>query len=452
MVIEVGHLLNPAYLSSNVEVSGFSIDGTAQPDPTIPPMTEADVGGGINIFGINGGASSDDVLIYNNYIYNVGNDAICSSYAGKWTAFKNIIVNCRPYYAAIHPHSGLHAASILYNEIYGSTRGGIRHGNYIIGNKVYNCGNAGGNLFTTDTYPAIMGTDYNNTDIFGGIIKDNIIFNSAASAIYSWAGDTQIVNNKIYIVKNAPAILVHHNQGSTVVGGLISGNQIRTVNTGSYTHGIMLYSVTDCVITDNYIYYPANNGIEIGFASGASCDRNIVTNNNVYYGSIDINIAKGSHNVISDNLCYRGVDGLRIENGEYNKIDGNFFLDNSRYAINISAVTALNNRILNNQLKGFTTDSINGIGISDTNIIKNNIINDDFCTNSTTPEYSENSGSSVGTGAQQTIAHGLAGIPVVVLLSPPTSNAFQSAAADVTNIYVTADAGETWYWYAIYKP
>ncbi len=61
-------------------------------------------------------------------------------------------------------------------------------------------------------------------------------------------------------------------------------------------------------------------------------------------------------------------------------------------------------------------------------------------------------GNSTGTGAEQTIAHGLVGIPSFVLLSPPTSNATESSASDTTNIYVTADNGEKYYYYVEYKP
>lgn len=66
--------------------------------------------------------------------------------------------------------------------------------------------------------------------------------------------------------------------------------------------------------------------------------------------------------------------------------------------------------------------------------------------------YFINGGSSTGTGAQQTIPHKLAGTPGIVLLSPPTANPYESASADATNIYVTADSGEKWYWYVEYKP
>lgn len=62
----------------------------------------------------------------------------------------------------------------------------------------------------------------------------------------------------------------------------------------------------------------------------------------------------------------------------------------------------------------------------------------------------DNSGASVGTGAQQTIAHGLAFTPTrqQIALTPGSATAvpFHSAAPDATNIYVTAAFNQPWYW------
>ena len=64
-------------------------------------------------------------------------------------------------------------------------------------------------------------------------------------------------------------------------------------------------------------------------------------------------------------------------------------------------------------------------------------------------------GSSSGTGAQQTLAHGLTGTPAIVILTPTAALAaaadapFRSAASDATNIYVTAGSGKAYAWAAI---
>ncbi|MBU1173228.1 MAG: hypothetical protein KKD44_26990, partial [Proteobacteria bacterium] len=63
-------------------------------------------------------------------------------------------------------------------------------------------------------------------------------------------------------------------------------------------------------------------------------------------------------------------------------------------------------------------------------------------------------GISTGTGAQQTIAHGLSGIPDYVFFSniEDGANPYQSTAADATNIYVTAVVDLDYAWEAIYEP
>ena len=61
------------------------------------------------------------------------------------------------------------------------------------------------------------------------------------------------------------------------------------------------------------------------------------------------------------------------------------------------------------------------------------------------------SGSDTGTGSQQTIAHGLGATPSMVIVVPTSTgaDAYESAGADGTNIYVTAASGKTYSWYAI---
>jgi len=66
--------------------------------------------------------------------------------------------------------------------------------------------------------------------------------------------------------------------------------------------------------------------------------------------------------------------------------------------------------------------------------------------------YTQNYGNSTGTGSEQTIAHGLSGIPILVLLSPTTTNAYESTVATGSNIYITADNTEDYYWYVEYQP
>ena len=65
----------------------------------------------------------------------------------------------------------------------------------------------------------------------------------------------------------------------------------------------------------------------------------------------------------------------------------------------------------------------------------------------------ENRGTSTGTGAQQTIAHGLGITPNIVYITPTATGAVetsQTAAADATNIYLTVTNLKTYQWHAQY--
>jgi hypothetical protein len=61
-----------------------------------------------------------------------------------------------------------------------------------------------------------------------------------------------------------------------------------------------------------------------------------------------------------------------------------------------------------------------------------------------------NSGNSTGTGAEQTIAHGLSSTPNRVIVWDIEDGAlpYQSSAADATNIYITAVVNQDWGWEA----
>ena len=65
----------------------------------------------------------------------------------------------------------------------------------------------------------------------------------------------------------------------------------------------------------------------------------------------------------------------------------------------------------------------------------------------------ENSGNSTGTGAEQTIAHGLEATPNRVILwnIEDGANPYQSTAADATNIYITAVVDKDYGWEALVR-
>lgn len=80
----------------------------------------------------------------------------------------------------------------------------------------------------------------------------------------------------------------------------------------------------------------------------------------------------------------------------------------------------------------------------------NTYVRESFLLGGGASKRSENMGTSTGTGSQQTIAHGLGTTPTFVFISTieDAANAYQSAAADATNIYITAVSGKDYAWAA----
>ena len=133
--------------------------------------------------------------------------------------------------------------------------------------------------------------------------------------------------------------------------------------------------------------------------------------------AIDLNNA-GDMNTVCENLFY-----IRV--GEINRtgINATVFSGNAVFT--------------NNIFKGVDSPILYTVG-SDM-VVKNN------------PGFTtENSGTSTGTGAQQTIAHGLASTPTKVILwnIEDGANPHQSAVADATNIYITAVINQDYGWEA----
>lgn len=121
-------------------------------------------------------------------------------------------------------------------------------------------------------------------------------------------------------------------------------------------------------------------------------------------------------------------------------IIGNKFMSNSGWAIYISASA--------NQTKIFNND------FTEENYIVYNYSGTDTSWGDNSGFITESWGTSVGTGTQQTIAHGLSGTPTRVVFSNINgeADAYQSASATSTNIYVTAASGVSYSWTAYYDP
>jgi len=135
-----------------------------------------------------------------------------------------------------------------------------------------------------------------------------------------------------------------------------------------------------------------------------------------------------------------GVNNFTITNCRSGYDNSADWTNSQGYGIAIVGSTHSGVLVANNDCRNNVTGAIsNEATLSSTVVIKNNL-----------GYVTENSGSSTGTGAQQTIAHGLSATPTIVIISGDSSNVngYQSAAADATNIYITADNGEAYHWEA----
>jgi len=235
------------------------------------------------------------------------------------------------------------------------------------------------------------------------------------------------------------------------------------------------------VVSSNHLYKVAGAGLYVQSTGGTmKADYNVFVGNTIvdaYQAGImssngvaeNIYIGNIIHNTVGSGISLAGdreivalnqVDtpapaGIRLDNSNDTLISENFVKGSASYGIYV-AVDNNRIRLLNNSLfdKPITihADSADTVimdnyvpqGISDSGsgtVIKRN-----------TGYVTENNGTSTGTGAEQTIPHGLAGTPTMVILWPATATPTESSPADATNIYVTADNTEAWSWKAEYWP
>lgn len=136
-------------------------------------------------------------------------------------------------------------------------------------------------------------------------------------------------------------------------------------------------------------------------------------------------------------LVAAGLTRFAVRNCRIGPI--NNFANTQKYAINIATGASDRYVLTGNDVYGNVTGGISDGGSGTDKQIRHNI-----------GYVTENSGASTGTGAQQTIAHGLGFTPTrqQIALTPGSATAvpYHSAAPGATNIYVTAANLKAWYW------
>lgn len=201
--------------------------------------------------------------------------------------------------------------------------------------------------------------------------------------------------------------------------------------------GVSMYSVSPTdrkiVIADNYIEITAGNwGIYIANSNGCEIARNhIISTNNEGYGIL---VESGTGNKIFENTLDNLGLGIELDSA------ANVVVGNKVIATAWGQGIALNPGATGNILAFNVVPEFFGASISGNTILRN------------VGYVTEKSGSSTGTGSEQTIAHGLSFTPtrqqIILIAGSATANPYHSSAPDATNIYVTAGNGQAWYWNA----
>jgi hypothetical protein len=273
----------------------------------------------------------------------------------------------------------------------------------VVGNVISNAGNDGGISI------------YNSSDItiIGNVITDSV---HGIAFLYGTCENISIIGNKI----NATTYGITASVGNNIA---IIGNQITA---GAY--GVNLYA-SNILIKGNMftggtrgVYTNANNVSVIG-----NQVRNVTEYGIVLSGGTSYNYGEVIGNLVDASVSQASIFLYM----NYVRVAENIALNAAVYSINEAGGD-------NNVIEYNTVDKpISKVGVN--TVVRGN---KGFVT--------ENSGTAVGTGSQQTISHGCNFTPskAQVILSniDNGANPYLSANPDATNIYVTAVNGKTYRW------
>jgi len=222
------------------------------------------------------------------------------------------------------------------------------------------------------------------------------------------------------------------------------------------------------IITGNHVYNATLAGIETTTDSPDNLIVGNVCQDNLQHGIY----LRGTRCSAVGNFCLdNGGAGIAIEStGTYNLVEGNYLVNNGGLVAGaeqgIFCYGDYNSLVGNHFSHGTDQDyGIRFVAGGDNNFATSNDLRDAGVTaailNGGTGNLiqcnlgwiTESQGKSTGTGAQQTIAHGLSATPTYVFLTDEDALAvpYQSAAANATNIYITALNTKKYQWHALVR-
>jgi len=403
------------------------------------------------------------------------------------------------YYEAINgttgkiDYSGTNASTVIQSAINALTSGGkifLKAATYEIGTTIYLkdfrtlCGeNHYATVLKATAAITVLDTPFTGGYVNQYIVIENLMVDGNGIAtkgihfpvwrgrirnvvVRSVAGDSiHIEGNVNSAIENVIEDVVTQNVGMTTAGsaGIRLGtkatdNIIRRHIARDSDYGVYVGAAGN-IITNSHYYGLNKNCIYIAPVEYVQIVNNYIEGSEEHcifvaagqHKSLLIanNIFTGEHYVANtyDAIYFDGTSGDWALGGT---VIGNVLYRSSsnvsRYFINLNypaRMKVTDNKIYESADVG--TAMINIANSQGNLIIKNN---QGFVT--------ENSGTAVGTGTQQSIAHGCAFTPtkaqVIVSNIDDGANPYLSANADATNIYVTAVNGKTFRWEVKYNP
>lgn len=285
--------------------------------------------------------------------------------------------------------------------------------------------------------------------ITGNVVKNASLVVTAAFAIDTGMSDNVSITGNLISSRNGilsenatESIQINNN---TIFGkGVTLGTGVKVWRTTTSASQVDMIQIHDNKISNiQYLIsvVDEDNASIIG-NTGYMANRSIYVNKTAGWG-VEPTLIKISNNTLVS--CGREAYQAAISTGnctgvyvEQNTVIGDNIANT--YAVRFLAVGS---RIVNNVFSDYPT-MIATIATGATVGIKQNI-----------GWLTESSGVSLGTGAQQTITHGLKFTPsyqdIGVFSDNVSGTAFQTQAPTSTNIYVTATAGSRWHWATVGK-
>jgi hypothetical protein len=293
--------------------------------------------------------------------------------------------------------------------------------------------------------------------------NNNYIYDCGYGITIEKADNVLINNNFLYGCKTWGISLNYNVINNVIIAhNLIDGTS--TYYAGSATAGIQSggsTTTTNVSADDNTIASCAyalniaaskivNNSINLaGYAIQVSAESTLVSGNSIKNtGSNAINILAGqNHKIVNNTIDDCCLDQVEADTygaintspgagvGDYSLIAGNILKQTTDGVARYGIWTATNSIVTDNTVLG--------------NFLIPMLLDASATVHHNVGYVTESKGVSVGTGAPQTIAHGLVGLPIRISIVPIATGITPSNVyADATNIYCTVTNGADYNWSA----